>query len=142
MSMHSSLLPFLRPRLLLRTNAGTDHQSRVTFDTASNGTAAYAAANFIALTENATAPAAGDTALTGELTTDGFTRVQAAYAHTNGTNTVTLTRTFNATNTRTINKAGLLNASTVGTLAFTTLVPNPPTLVSGDSVAITWTFTI
>lgn len=126
----------------LRTNAGTDHQARVTFDTASNGTGSYAAANFIGLTENATAPAAGDTTLAAELTTGGFTRVQAVYAHTNGTNTVTLTRTFNATETRTINKAGLFTAVSAGTMSFSTLVPNPPTLVSGDSVAITWTFTI
>lgn len=127
----------------LRTNAGVDHQSRVTFDTASNGTGSYAAANYIAVTENATAPAAGDTTLTGELTGEGFARAQATYAHTNGTNTTTLTKTFTMSSgtSRTINKAGLFNASSSGTLAYSTLVPSPPTLVPGDQVAFTWTFT-
>lgn len=127
----------------MRVNSGTDHQSRVQFDTASTGTGTYAAANYIALTENATAPAAGDTTLTGELTGSGLQRQQATYAHTDGTNTTTLVKSFTSADAtaRTINKAGLFNASTAGSLTFETLVPNPPTLVSGDSVAVTWTFT-
>jgi hypothetical protein len=134
----------------MRTNAGTDHQSRVMFDTASNATAAYAAANYIALTENSDAPAAGDTTLTGELNAagGGLNRAQATYAHTNGTNTTTLTKTFTknaddggSSDTRTPAKAGLFNAASTGTMTFETLIPSPPALVSGDSVAITWTFT-
>lgn len=125
------------------TNAGKDFQSRVMFDTASNGTGSYAAANYIALTENATAPAAGDTVLTGELTANGLQRAQATYAHTNGTGTTTLTKTFTSTDptARTINKGGLFNAASAGTLVLETAVPNPPSLVSGDSVAVTWTQT-
>ncbi len=134
----------------LRTNAGVDHQSRVMFDTASTGTGSYAAANYIALTENATAPAAGDTTLTAELNNagGGLNRAQATYAHTNGTNTTTLTKTFTknasdggTSDTRTVAKAGLFNASSVGTLTFETLVSPTAPMVSGDSVAITWTFT-
>lgn len=127
----------------MRTNAGTDFQSRAMLDTASTGTGSYAAANYIALTENSTAPAAADTALTGELTASGLQRQQGTYAHTSGTNTTTLTKTFTSSDAtaRSIAKAGLLNASTAGTLAFTTAVPNPPSLVSGDSLAVTWTFT-
>lgn len=131
--------------MFLRTNAGVDHQSRVTFDTASNGTGSYAAANYIALTENATAPAAGDTTLTAEITTQGLARAQATYAHTNGTSTTTLTKTFTMTagaeTDFTVSKAGLFNASSAGTLAYSTLMPSPPTLVSGDQIAVTWTFT-
>lgn len=129
----------------LRTNAGVDHQSRVTFDTSSTGTGSYAAANYIALTENSTTPAAGDTSLTGEIAAAGFSRAQATYAHTNGTNTTTLTKTFTmasgGNSSYTIQKAGLLNASSTGTLCYSTLVPSPPTLVVGDQVAFTWTFT-
>lgn len=146
MSLFKSL-----PRLLLRTNAGTDHQSRTSYDTASNGTGSYAALNYIALTESSTAPAAGSTALTGELNAGGggLNRAQATYAHTNGTNIVTLTKTFTknasdggASDTRTPAKAGLLNAASVGTLGYETLIPSPPALISGDSVAVTWTFTL
>jgi hypothetical protein len=128
----------------LRTDAGKDFQSRVMGDTASTGTGSYAAANYIALTENATAPAAGDTALTGELTLSGLGRAQAAYAHTGGASTYTLTKTFTSADatTRTINKIGVFNASSAGTMPFTTAVPSPPALVSGDSLTITSTVTI
>lgn len=127
----------------MRTNAGTDHQSRVLLDSASTGTGAYAASSYIAITENSTAPAVTDTALTGELTAFGLGRSIGTYAHTNGTNTATLTKTFTSSDAtaRVIAKAGLLNAATVGTLTFSTAVPSPPSLVSGDSMAITWTFT-
>lgn len=129
------------------TNAGKDFQSRVMFDTASNGTGSYAAANYIALTANATAPAAGDTVLTGEFAAagGGLNRAQATYAHTNGTGTTTLTKTFTANAndgaSNQVNKGGLFNAPTGGTLVLETPVPNPPTLVPGDSAAITWTQT-
>ena len=63
----------------MRTNAGTDFQSRVMFDTASTGTSTYASSNYIALTENTTAPAAADTALTGEITASGLQRQQGTY---------------------------------------------------------------
>lgn len=136
----------------LRTNAGTDHQSRTSYDTASTGTSSYAALNYIGLTANSTTPAAGDTTLTGEITTagGGLIRAQAVYAHTNGTNTAVLTKTFtiNASDTSpvTIAKAGLFNASSSGTMGYETLVPNAPTLVyasgTGDSMAVTWTFTL
>lgn len=139
------------PRLLLRTNAGTDHQSRTSYDTASNATGAYAALNYIALTEDTAAPSLASTVLSGELNAvgGGLNRTQATYAHTNGTNVVTLTRTFTknisdggASDTRTPAKAGLLNAASVGTLGYETLIPSPPALISGDSVAVTWTFTL
>lgn len=131
----------------LRTNAGVDHQSRVTFDTASNGTSSYAAANYIALTESSTSPAAGDTTLSGELNaaSGGLNRAQATYAHTNGTNTTTLTKTFTANANdsppKTPAKAGLFNASSTGTMAYETLITSPPALIAADSMAVTWTFT-
>jgi len=127
----------------MRTNAGSDLQANTSYNTASNGTGNFAPANYIALTENTTAPSATDTALTGELTTTGFTRAQATYAHTIGTNVATLTKTFTSgdSTNRAPAKAGLFNASSSGTLAYETAISPVPTLVSGDSVAITWTFT-
>lgn len=136
----------------LRTDAGTDHQSRTSYDTASNATGSYAALNYIALTENSTAPAAGDTSLTGELNAagGGLNRAQATYSHTNGTNTVVLDKTFtinaNDGSPKTPAKAGLFNAPTSGTMGYSTLIDNPPPLVFasgiGDSMAVTWTFTL
>lgn len=134
----------LGTRLFLHTSAGIDHASRVQFDTASNGTGSYAAANWIALTENSTAPSTASTTLTGELSTEGFARAQATYAHTNGTTTVSLTKTFTMTSgtSRTPAKGGMFTASSGGTLKYETLVPSPPTLVPNDSVAVTWTVSL
>jgi hypothetical protein len=128
----------------LRTNAGADFQSRVMGDTASTGTGSYAAANWIALTTDATAPAVGDTTLTSELTLSGLGRAQAVYAHTAAATTYTLTKTFTSSDgtNRTINKVGVFNASSAGTLVFETAVPTPPTLVSGDSLTVTETVSI
>jgi hypothetical protein len=70
----------------------------------------------------------------------------ATYAHTTGTNTSTLTATFTANGSDTLAvtlaKIGVLNASTVGTLGYETLLGSTATLtVSGDNAAITHTIT-
>jgi hypothetical protein len=51
-------------------------------------------ARYMALTENASAASASDTALTGEITTGGCARAQATYAHTLATGTYTLIKAF------------------------------------------------
>ena len=128
----------------MRVAAGRDHQSRTSYDTASNGTATYAAARYVAVTENATAPADADTALAGELTAFGFARATAAYAHTLGASTVTLTITMTSSDatTRTLQKVGIFNATSAGTMVFETAIPSPPTLVSADAVTFTLTVTL
>jgi hypothetical protein len=123
------------------TNAGKDFQAAQMFSL-SPGTVG---ANYIALTANATAPAVADTVLTGEFVTagGGLLRAQATYAHSIGTGLTTLTKTFTANSndgtTNTINKAGLFNAASSGTLVLETAFSSPPVLTSGDSTAITWT---
>lgn len=137
---------FVRNARFLRTSAGADFQSRVMGDTASTGTGSYASATFIALTANATAPAAGSTTLTGEIVTAGFTRAQAAYAHTAAASTYTLTKTFTAQAADvpvTVAKIGVFNAVTVGTLVFETLLSaTAPVTATGDQVQVTETVTI
>ncbi len=135
---------FLLTRLDLRTFAGRDLQARVLADPGSTGTGNYAPANYMALTENATAPAEADTALVGELPGGGLQRAQATYAHTAGALTYTLTKTFTSSDAveRKINKVGVFNALTGGTMMFETLSPSPPTLVSGDNVTMTSTVTM
>jgi hypothetical protein len=132
----------------MRTSAGADFQAAVMSSTSSNGTGTYAPANYIALSTNATAPASGDTTLAGELNnaSGGLNRAQATYAHTAGTSSYTLTKTFTANSndgaSNTIQKIGVFNAASVGTLVFETAVPSPPTLVSGDQITITETVSI
>ena len=126
----------------MRTNAGRDLQARQMGDTASSATGVYAPANFIGLTSNANAPTAASTALTGEITGGTLARKKGVYAHTNGTNSYTVTATFIADQSVTVNKVGVFNAATGGTLAFESLLNAPAVLVSGDQVQITETVTL
>lgn len=126
----------------MRTAAGTDFQALVLAG-ASNGTGTSAPANYLALTGNTTAPAAGDTTLVGEYAAagGGLIRALATYAHTAGVASYTLSKTFtmNANDgaTATPAKLGVFNAPSVGTLFLETPIPSPPTMVPGDAVACT-----
>jgi hypothetical protein len=105
--------------------------------------------DFVDLTlSNLTAVSAASTTLPGEITTagGGLIRKQVTYAHTATTNTSTLTGTFTANGTDslpvTVAKIGVLNALTVGTLAYETLLNATATLtISGDNVTVTETVT-
>lgn len=126
------------------TNAGKD---LIYTNMASASQAAVA--NYIALTANSTAPAATDTTLTGEITTagGGLLRATATPAHTTGTNTYTLTKTFTANGSDslpvTIAKIGVFNASSAGTMLFETLLSPSGTLsASGDAIVVTETVTL
>lgn len=125
-----------------RTNAGRDWQSKIMGDTASNGSGTYAAANWIGVTTNATAPSPGSTTLTGEVASGSLVRAQAAFAHTTGASTYTLTKTFTSDQTITIAKFAVFNASSGGTMCFESLLSSPRTLAPGDSFQIIYTITI
>lgn len=135
--------PIGEPTMLL-TTVGRDaiHSQHM------NTAAPPATFNYMAVTANSTAPSAASTTLTAEIATagGGLLRAQATYAHTGGTNTSTLTKTFTANGSDslpvTIAKIGIFNAATVGTLAYETLLSATATLTaSGDNVAITETIT-
>lgn len=104
------------------------------------------AARFIGLTTDASAAASGDTALTSEATTNGLTRALGLYAHSNGVASYTLAKTFTASGTFTaVHRAGLFTASTNaagGIMVFETVLNADASLVSGDSLAVTWTVNI
>lgn len=131
--------------LFLRTNAGADFQAKQMGGAAS----ATAVAKWMALTANATAPAAGDTTLTGEITTAGGGLVRAAgtYAHTGGAASYTVSNTFTANGSDslpvTIAKAGVFDAASGGNLVFETLLTTTATLsASGDALTLTQTVTL
>lgn len=136
----------------MRTNAGTDHQSRTSYDPASSGAGAYAPLCYIGLTANSVAPAATDTALTGEITTvgGGLVRALASYAHSNGTNTASLVKVFTINSAdvtpTTPAKSAVFSAASAGTMGYEDLISNPPPLVyangTGDSMEDTWIFTL
>lgn len=106
---------------------------------------------YMALTANATAPAATDTALTAEITTasGGLIRQAATYAHTTGANTYTLTGTFTANGSDslpvTIAKIGTFDTLTgaTGVMLHETLLSTTATLsASGDQLTVTQTVTM
>jgi hypothetical protein len=127
---------------MLHTN-GRDYVA----DSLGNNTSRPAVANILGLTANSTPPAAGDTSLTGKITTPGagLAAAVATYAHTTGAATYTLTRTFVANGTDTlpvtIAKVSVENAG--GAMPWSSLLsPTAQFSAVGDSTAITETITI
>ena len=107
--------------------------------------AGMAAIRYMALTENAGAASASDTALTGELTTGGCGRALATYAHTLGAATLTLQKAFSVTGTfPAIHKMGLFQVSTASSslLAIETVLNADASVVSGDTLTVTDTVTL
>lgn len=100
---------------------------------------------YVSLTENASAPSASDTALTGEITTGGCGRALATFAHTLGASTFTLSKTFSVTSTfPAIHKVGLNAVSTASSslLGFEAALNADANVVNGDSLALTYTGTL
>lgn len=131
----------------LRTNAGADAQASQMANTATQA----AACNYFALAADSSSSGAGTIAATDttiassgtgstELTTNGLARAQATYAHTTGTATFTLTHTFTDTTAQTagINKTGVFNATSSGTMCFEALF-TAVTLNVNDTLAETYT---
>lgn len=128
------------------TNAGKDAVASMVGDRSGSRAAV---ADYLAITANVTTPSATDTTLTGEITTagGGLIRAAATYAHTGGTSTYTLTKTFTANGSDalpvTIGKVGVFNASSAGAMAWETLLGTTATLsTSGDNLTITETVTL
>ena len=103
-------------------------------------------ARYMALTENAAAASATSTVLTGEITTGGCNRQIATYAHTAGTATLTLTKTFSVTASfPAIHKIGEFTASTLtaaGILVYETVLNADANVINEDSLQVTHTITI
>lgn len=128
------------------TNAGRDMVASALGDRSGSRAAV---ADYLALTANSTAPAAGDTTLTAEIATGGggLIRAAATYAHTNGTATYTLTKTFTANGSDslpvTVAKVGVFNASSAGALVWETLLGTTATISAvGDALTLTETITV
>jgi hypothetical protein len=101
---------------------------------------------YMAITGTNITPSATDTALSGELTTNGLGRKAAAYAHTVGANTYTLTSTYTYTGSSAQNIYGIGTFNTpvassgimLHESTFTVATVN----ASGDAVTVTQTVTM
>lgn len=98
--------------------------------------------NYIALSDDAVTETSASTTLSNEIAANGLTRAIGAVAHTGGTNTTTVSKTFTcATSAQAAQKAALFTASSGGTmnhvLGFT-----QRSLQVGDTLQITFTITL
>lgn len=104
-----------------------------------------APAAWLAVTSDATSPTASDTTLASEATTNGFARAIGAFSHTAASTTYTLTKTFTASGSLTVNTEavfGAANPTAGGVMPFKSAETSPPSLISGDTLAQTVTITI
>ena len=108
-----------------------------------NLTAGTRGANFIALTTDSTGADAGDTTLPSEISTGGLGRaIATTITHVDDSNTTTLVKTFTASATHTaVQMSGTFNAASAGILAHEAVFTSV-TLVSSDTLQVTWTLTL
>jgi len=126
----------------LRTTGGADWQAAAMAGTQP------APITYFALSNNGTAPAAGDCAagsttctLNSEISTNSLARATAAYSHTNGTNTFSETKTWTVTGGAvSVQEAGWFDASSSGTMVFEAAFTQV-NLVATDTFTATWTVT-
>ena len=123
----------------LRTNAGIDFVADVLGDSG----AQPAAADYIAVTEDATAPNVADTTLASELTVDGLSRAQGTYSHTPAATSYTIEHTFSVSGgPHSVAKSGLFNAGAGGTMVFEALFGSVAVVNTSDTLTVTWTVNI
>jgi len=119
----------------LITNAG-----RALISGLINGSGSPAAATYIAVGTGTNAAAAGDTTLQTESSTSGLSRAAGTVSLVTTTvtnDTAQVTKTFSVTGSVAVTEAGLLNASSSGTL-LARQVFSAINVVNGDSLQITW----
>jgi hypothetical protein len=127
----------------LLTNNGRDVMHSNVYTNVTSGTRGF---NYIAVTESTITPAAADTTLSGEITTNGLARVAAspAASHTTGTNSSTVEVTMTASGSFTDVKASAtFNASSGATMGhIANYATGSGTLISGDTLKTTWTLNL
>lgn len=100
------------------------------------GVDSTAAFTYIAVGSGSTANSAGLTALTTELTTNGFARVQVAPTIVN-TTTCQWATTFTATGAATVREIGLFNDSSAGAMGCRGLLGADKTFAQNDTYEVT-----
>jgi hypothetical protein len=121
----------------LLTTEGRDFFHAQVYTNTSAGTRG---GGYLALTTDATAPAAGDTALTSEISTNGLARADATTKnHTDNANVTLIEHEWTATGTHTnVQKVGMFNAASVGILTHEGTF-TAASLISGDKLKVSYT---
>jgi hypothetical protein len=127
------------------TNSGRDFLHQQGYQGTGAGQGSYTAGNglnYIALTNTAITPAAGDTTLSGEIVANGLARTQGTVTHSAGTNTTTIANTFTCvTLAQAAQAAALFSASSSGTMNHE-LTFTQRSLQIADQLSVTYTITL
>lgn len=122
----------------LITNSGRDFLHQQGYETTGLGANGL---NYIGLSNDTVTETSASTTLSNEIASNGLSRAQGTVAHSAGTNTTTVDKTFTATGNQSAQKAALFTASSSGVmnhvLGFT-----QRSLISGDTLQITFTITL
>ncbi len=100
--------------------------------------------NYIALSNDGAAPAAGDASLTGELLADGLERVQGTVVLPTGAGTITTVEhefTYTGAPAQNVQKTALFDAAAAGKMAHEILFTQR-TLNNGDTITLTFSVTL
>jgi len=128
----------------MRTSAGANFWYTQISGSASSSTPAQ----YLALSANTLTVALADTTLSGEISSNGCSRAAGTVGgYTAPTTTTgagqnfsyTVSYSWTATGSQTVNSAGLLTAASSGTLVLEANFSSTITLNSGDSLTLTWT---
>ena len=121
----------------VKTKVGIDKTFKNTYSTSMDANGL----NYIACSNDSLTETVDSTTLSNEITLNGLGRAQGTYAHTAGTGTATISRTFTASGAQSVQKCALFDATSSGTmhhaLGFT-----QRSLQNGDQLAVTFTITL
>lgn len=122
------------------TDAGRNIARQVLHQTAHGAINGF---QYIAVGSTDYTPAAGDTTLTGEVTTDGLARVSSTYTSEAGTGAWKLEHTFTYTGAGiTIYTGGVFNAASGVTLLYAAAFSSSAVLATNDQLKVTITGTV
>jgi hypothetical protein len=133
------VLAHLKQNLL--TNNGRDLFHAQCYTNTSAGTRG---AGYIAVSTGTTNETTSSTALETEIATGGLTRADATTkTHSAGTNSTLIEHTFTASATHTlVHKSAMFNASSGVTMTHVANFASDATLVSGDTLKVSWTLNL
>lgn len=100
--------------------------------------------NYIALSDDSATPLAGDTSLTGELSTNGLTRAQGTVTLPTGSGTITQVSrqfTYTGVSSQQVQKMALFDAISGGKMAHEIQFA-PRTLLTNDQLTVTVSITL
>lgn len=103
-------------------------------------TGAQTAFTYLAVGTSSTAPSASQTALGGEITTNGLGRAAATVSRVTTTqtnDTLQLVKAFSVSGTSTVEEAGIFNDASAGTMLGRALTTSK-TVVNGDTLTVTY----